>query len=259
MEQLANFTATTTLFMPGNLDSSSTTITVGSKFNFPTSYPFRIRIGNELLKVLASPNSTDYLVIRGDGGTTPATHLNGVTVLVVLTKESLDNLVSIQDDDSEIGNRRILNFTSGILAVDDGSNERANVSIPRYYIFLTNSVVGPTTEEIVPTQLPGLSVSFTLLTAKNIKISVDIRLLKQSGQTRLTILDGTTKIAPVLANTDFKGWYSRTVSEFNGQIANFFTIVNLAAGSHTINIFHESSNSTTQVTWYDRSLVCEVL
>lgn len=65
-----------------------TSINVASASGFPTtphSYsPFTIQIDNEIMKVTgrtAGPNNmTTWTVVRGQGGTTPATHLNAATV-----------------------------------------------------------------------------------------------------------------------------------------------------------------------------------
>src|SRR4051812_20929895 len=107
MEQLANFLATTTLNMPGNLNTSAVTLTVVSLALFPASYPYRIRIDDELMKVTATPGANQLTVTRADGGTTAASHLNSATIRVVLTKESLDAIVSVQQAGVDTSNRRI--------------------------------------------------------------------------------------------------------------------------------------------------------
>jgi hypothetical protein len=73
MEQLANFPAVTTLNMPGDLNSSATTLTLASIASpFPSAFPFRILIDDELIKVTATPGANQWTVARGDGGTTAA-------------------------------------------------------------------------------------------------------------------------------------------------------------------------------------------
>jgi len=64
-----------------------TSINVASVSGFPTptSYsPFTIQIDNEIMKVIGRTtgpkNTTTWTVVRGQGGTTPATHLNAATV-----------------------------------------------------------------------------------------------------------------------------------------------------------------------------------
>lgn len=130
MEQIANFLAISTLNMPGDLDNSATTLTLTSISTFPSSYPYRARIDDELFKVTATPGANQLTVVRGDGGTTAASHLDTAPVRVVLTKESLDAIVSIQQGGSETSNRRVLNFTGGATVTDDSGNGRTNIAIP---------------------------------------------------------------------------------------------------------------------------------
>jgi hypothetical protein len=122
MEQLANFPAVTTLNMPGDLNSSATTLTLTSiAAPFPASFPFRILIDDELMKVTATPGANQWTVTRGDGGTTATSHLNAAGVQAVLSKESLDSLVSVQQAGSEVSNRRILNFLNATVTDHSGS------------------------------------------------------------------------------------------------------------------------------------------
>jgi hypothetical protein len=130
MEQLANFLAETTLNMPGDLSDSDTTITVVNTVGFPTEYPFRIRINDELLKVTASPGTNQYTVVRGDGGTTAAIQPNAADVSVVLTKEALDAIVSIQNNGTEISNRRVINIINADSVVDNSVSNRVDITIP---------------------------------------------------------------------------------------------------------------------------------
>lgn len=127
MEQLANFLAASTLNMPGDLDAVVTSIIMTSLTDFPSAYPYRIRIGDELLKVTALASALTLTVGRADGGTTAAIHSNGSPVVVVLTKESLDAIVTIQLAGTEVASRRVLNFLGGTI-VDDPSNNRINIS-----------------------------------------------------------------------------------------------------------------------------------
>lgn len=131
MEQLANFLASTTLNMPGDLNNSAVTLTLTSiAAPFSTTFPFRIRIDDELMKVTATPGTNQWTVVRGDGGTTAAIHVNGSTVKQVLTKEGLDALVSIQTSGSETANRRILNFDGGGFTVTDNSgSSRVDIGV----------------------------------------------------------------------------------------------------------------------------------
>lgn len=130
MEQLANFGAVTTLNMPGGLDAVSTTLTLTSTGSpFPSSFPFRIRIDDELMMVSATPGTNQWTVTRGDGGTTAATHLDSANVRVVLTKEAMDAILSIQSNGTETSNRRTLNFSTDFTVTDDSTNKKATVAL----------------------------------------------------------------------------------------------------------------------------------
>jgi hypothetical protein len=145
MEQLANFLATSTLNMPGDVNSSAVTLTlVSTAAPFSTTFPFRIRIDDELMKVTATPGANQWTVVRGDGGSTAAAHVNGSTVKQVLTKESLDALVSVQVSGVDTANRRILNFDGGGFTVTDNSgSSRVDIAVKsRIGEVFTKPVVG---------------------------------------------------------------------------------------------------------------------
>ncbi len=126
MEQLVNFQATSNL--SGSINNSVTTITLVSSASFPSSYPFRIRIDDEIMKVTATPGSNQFTVVRADGSTTAASHSSGANVQAVLTKEALDALISFQSAGSEISTRRIINFINpGITLTDNSGSSRCDV------------------------------------------------------------------------------------------------------------------------------------
>lgn len=157
MEQTANFTAVTTLNMPGNVTSSATTLTLISIASpFPSSFPFRIRIDDELMKVTATPGTNQWTVTRGDGGTTAASHLDGAAVRVVLTKEAVDSIVSVQQAGVETSNRRILNFTNATVA-DNSGNSSADVTTVATQSAATSSLPSAsaaTNQLFLPTDSP---------------------------------------------------------------------------------------------------------
>ena len=68
---------TTTL--QSSLTDSGTSLTVASVTGFPTAAPFRIKIDNEVLVVVAV-NGATWTVSRGQDTTTPAAHSAGATV-----------------------------------------------------------------------------------------------------------------------------------------------------------------------------------
>lgn len=127
MEQLANFLATGTLNMGGTLSNSATTITLTSTSPFPSSYPFRVAIEDEILKVTANAGTNQWTVVRGDGGTTAVSHADGSTVASVLTKEALDALIAWQQSGTEQANRRIVNII-GMDVADDSGNSAVKIT-----------------------------------------------------------------------------------------------------------------------------------
>lgn len=111
--------------------TGATTITPSSVAALPSTGTFRIRIDNELMQ--ATVSGSNLTVVRGDGGTTAATHLSGVSIYVIVTKESLDAICTILSNGSEIANRRALNFIPGsgisLTLADDPTNKKADITI----------------------------------------------------------------------------------------------------------------------------------
>lgn len=109
------------------LNATDTTITVTSEVNVPATGTFRALIQNELLKVT---NVTGHVwtVVRGDDGTTAATHADATNINIVITKASLDALVSIQSGGTEITNRRVLNLVGANVA-DNAGQSRSDITI----------------------------------------------------------------------------------------------------------------------------------
>ncbi len=58
------------------VDTAVTTISVLAKNGFPTVFPFTVKIDFEQMSVEGSPSGTLWTVLRGQGGTAPAAHLN---------------------------------------------------------------------------------------------------------------------------------------------------------------------------------------
>ncbi len=108
-------------------DTTGTSITVASSSGFPSSGTFRILIDSELLKVTAISGTT-WTVVRGDGGTTAATHLNASAVNHILTADAVNALVSIQSAGTETSNRRVLNFIGATVA-DNPTNSRCDITV----------------------------------------------------------------------------------------------------------------------------------
>lgn len=70
---------TPTTSLTGAITDVATTLTVASTSGFPTAAPFRIKIDNEVLAVVALSGTT-WTVSRGQDTTTPAAHSAGATV-----------------------------------------------------------------------------------------------------------------------------------------------------------------------------------
>jgi hypothetical protein len=139
-EQFANI-GSAVLNMGGTLSSGATSITVASEIQIPSTGTFRALIQNELIKVTAVSSHT-WTVVRGDGGTTAATHLDGTTIYVVVTKEALDALVSVQLNGTETSNRRILNFDNSFTVADNSGNGRVDISSSPYAEVIVPPVLG---------------------------------------------------------------------------------------------------------------------
>lgn len=92
IEQYANFAQTT---LTSGLDGSTDPITVpvASATNIPATGNFRLLIDSELFKVTAVAG-TNLTASRAQEGSTIATHTNGATVSIVLTKQSVLNLLA---------------------------------------------------------------------------------------------------------------------------------------------------------------------
>ena len=125
MEQFANQASAN---LNGAITSSATSITVQTEVNVPSSGTFRALIDDEILKVTAVSGTT-WTVVRGDGGSTAASHLNDATVTLIVTAEAVNALVSIQAAGTETSNRRVLNFIGATVADNSGSN-RCDITIP---------------------------------------------------------------------------------------------------------------------------------
>lgn len=129
MEQYANNPSTT--LSAAITSTSATTLTVTSAAGFPASGNFRILVDTEIMQVTAVSSDT-FTVARGDGGSTAATHLNGATVVSVLTAEALNNLVAIEQAGTAVSSRRTLNFIGGIAAgpvADNSGSNRADITL----------------------------------------------------------------------------------------------------------------------------------
>jgi hypothetical protein len=125
VEQFANAPTAT---LNGSINNSVATLTASGEVNIPSSGTFRALIDSEIIKVTAVSSHT-WTIVRGDGGTTAASHANGATITVIVTAEAMNALVSIQNAGSEISNRRILNFINAASIADNSGNSRCDITL----------------------------------------------------------------------------------------------------------------------------------
>jgi len=121
------FTNEASAKLDGDITDSVTTLTIKDPISVPATGTFRIRIDDELIKV-TSTASLVWTIVRGDDGTTPIAHLDNAIIYIVVTKSSVDSLVSIQSSGSEVSNRRILNFIGATVA-DNSGNSRCDITL----------------------------------------------------------------------------------------------------------------------------------
>jgi hypothetical protein len=90
-ETYANVVSTT---LNGGINNSTTSITVNSSTGFPSYGQFRILIDNEIMIVTGGFGTTTWTVLRGQEGTSGASHSTAVAVTHVLTVESLRRAIN---------------------------------------------------------------------------------------------------------------------------------------------------------------------
>jgi hypothetical protein len=126
VEQFAN---EVTANLDGAINDSVTSLTVKSVVGTaPSSGNFRALVDTELMEV-TGVSGLVWTVVRGDGGSTAAAHSDNAVVYLVVTKEALDSIVTVQSGGSEVSSRRVLNFT-GATVTDDSGDGRVNITIP---------------------------------------------------------------------------------------------------------------------------------
>lgn len=81
-----------TLSSSVNNSSDPVTVSVASAASFPTDGNFRIIIDSEILKVTAV-SGNDFTATRAQAGTSIASHSSGATVRLIITDESLRQLI----------------------------------------------------------------------------------------------------------------------------------------------------------------------
>lgn len=88
----------------GGIDASATTLPTSGRSNLPASGTFRVRVGDEILKVTAGGQSAaSWTVERGAEGTTATTHAAGAAIRHVLTAGGLRAALSEVESGGEGG------------------------------------------------------------------------------------------------------------------------------------------------------------
>jgi hypothetical protein len=111
------------------------------------------------------------------------------------------------------------------------------------------------------TDITGMSVSFTLAASREVIIRGYARLEKSSGSTRVHVTDGSNNILLPVNSANFGAYFSVPAS-LSGTFENWLVFqgkITLAAGSWTIKVRHQASQTTAGVSFYDRLLTVEVI
>jgi hypothetical protein len=85
--------------LDGAINNSVTSLDVASASSFPAAGDFRIRIDDEILKVTGVSGVT-FTVVRGQEGTSAASHVDASVITEVLTQAALD---AIRSDIHQVG------------------------------------------------------------------------------------------------------------------------------------------------------------
>lgn len=106
--------ATTTL--NGAIDSSVTTVTVTTGSVFPATGNFRVMVDSEIM-ICTARSTNDLTVIRGQDGTSAASHVDTSTISMIYSVEGLTRM--FQDNDAMFGYSG--SRQRGLLVGDDGA------------------------------------------------------------------------------------------------------------------------------------------
>lgn len=121
----------------------------------------------------------------------------------------------------------------------------------------SSSVVNP--DPTSDTTIPGMSVTFTIASSRDVRMTAFIRLQKNTGQIRGKFYEGTNPLTTVaVANT---AWYSVVSAgqEAGNNALKMCEIHTMAAGTYTITVKEQATGSTDSCTYAERSLVIEAL
>ena len=88
-EKLSNDAVTT---LDGAINNSVTTLTVISATAFPTTGNFRIKIGGTEICLVTAVSGLVFTITRGVEGSSASSHSSGESIILILTKDSLNKL-----------------------------------------------------------------------------------------------------------------------------------------------------------------------
>lgn len=112
--------------------TSATSLSVVSSTGFPSTGQFTVKLDGEFILVTAVSGTT-WTIVRGQEGTTAATHSAGVYIYMVLTDGSMRRLVRQSKAGTNVAARRETNFIEGesvaLTLTDDGTNDKCDVQI----------------------------------------------------------------------------------------------------------------------------------
>ena len=111
-EQHQNLSSTT---LNGSHNNSTTSIAVTDGSQFPSSGDYRVMVDDEIMVVTARSTNT-LTVVRGQDGTSAASHSDLATIALIYSSQSLGRI--FQDNDPLFGYSSVKN--QGLLLADDG-------------------------------------------------------------------------------------------------------------------------------------------
>jgi hypothetical protein len=136
MEQTSN---NASALVNGAINSSVTSLTVDTEVNVPTTGTFRALIDSELIKVTAVATHV-WTIARAQEGTTGASHADNTPIYIILTKDAVDSIVTIEQAGTEVSNRRVVNLVNNASVADNSGSTRADVTLEGTKVDATGSL-----------------------------------------------------------------------------------------------------------------------
>lgn len=133
------------------------------------------------------------------------------------------------------------------------------------YAASTTVVTVANPDPSTPTTIDSLSVTFTIASAKDLRLSTSIRFSKAAGFIRGNFFNGSTDLSGLDVHTTGSasaGWYSyqsASGESGNQQLSFSQLLIGFAAGTYTFTVKGAAAAATAQVKWGERSFVIESL